>query len=54
MKKTGIKLISTLVILIAAAIYYYITLPAINIHSVEFWYFIMMVVIGIGVYYVWK
>ena len=54
MKKTGMKLISALLIIVAAAIYYYISLPAINIHSVEFWYFIMMFIIGVGAFYVWK
>ena len=54
MKKFGIKIFSLIAVLLAAGIYYYITLPAINIHSVEFWYFIMMVVIASGAFYAWK
>ena len=54
MKKTGMKLISILIVIVAAAVYYYITLPAINIHSVEFWYFIMILIIAAGAYYAWK
>lgn len=54
MKKTGMKLISVLIVIVAAAVYYYITLPAINIHSVEFWYFIMILIIAAGAYYAWK
>ena len=48
------KLLSVLAVLVLGAIYYYISLPAINIHSVEFWYFIMMVVIASGAFYAWK
>lgn len=54
MKKTGMKVISAMIIVVIAAIYYYVTLPAINIHSVDFWYFIMMLIVIAGVYYVWK
>ncbi len=54
MKKTGMKALSVLIIVILAAVYYYITLPAINIHSVEFWYFIMILIIALGAYYVVK
>ena len=54
MKKTGMKVISALIIIIAAAIYYYVTLPAINIHSVEFWYFVMILILALGVYYAGK
>ena len=44
--KKGIKIFWTILIcLIIAFIYYYITLPAVNIHSAEFWMFIMFAVI---------
>lgn len=43
----GIKIAAVLVLLVAAFIYYYITLPAINIHSVGFWWFIIIAVLGI-------
>ncbi len=41
-------------VLIAVAIYYYITLPAINIHSVDFWWFIIYLFVAIGVAYIVK
>ena len=38
MKKNWIwKLIAVLAVLIIAGIYYYVTLPAINLHSSGFW-----------------
>lgn len=37
--------------LLAAAIYYYIVLPPINIHSVDVWYFMFAIVAAIGVVY---
>ncbi len=37
--------------ILAAGIYYYITLPAINIHSVGFWYFIISI---LAVIFVWR
>ena len=48
------KLLSVLAVLVLGAIYYYISLPAINIHSVDFWYFIMLLIIIAGAYYAWK
>lgn len=48
--KKGIKyLIIGLVLLIAAGIYYYVALPAINIHSSGFWFFIMSLLVVIMV-----
>lgn len=54
MKRTGIKVIGVLTVLIVAAVYYYIALPAINIHSADFWFF-MMILVAIGlVFYIFK
>ncbi|MDD3141056.1 MAG: CvpA family protein [Lachnospiraceae bacterium] len=51
MKKTGKRLLAIVVLLIAASIYYYIAIPAINIHSSGFWLFIIVVMVGIiGIY----
>lgn len=51
MKKTGKRLLAIVVLLIAASIYYYIAIPAINIHSSGFWFFIIVVMVGIiGIY----
>jgi len=50
MKKKG-KLAIALMVIIIAGIYYYVALPAFNIHSSETWFFIMaLAVIGL-VYY---
>ncbi|HIS61098.1 MAG TPA: CvpA family protein [Candidatus Scybalomonas excrementigallinarum] len=45
MKKIGKKAIIALVLLIIAGIYYYVALPAINIHSTGFWGFLIAVVV---------
>lgn len=50
MKKI-LMLVSTIGIFLAVCIYYYITLPAINIHAVGFWYFIISIV---AVLFVWR
>lgn len=53
MKKKGTISI-VLATILFAAVYYYITLPAINIHSAEVWYFLFVVEIIAGVLYVAK
>lgn len=51
MKNVKIKITGALLILLIAAVYYYITLPAVNIHSTGFWFFIMLlIVIAMGYY----
>lgn len=54
MKNLKIKAIIAVVFLIAAGIFYYVTLPAINIHSQDFWMFLIILVIGIAASYGWK
>ncbi len=44
-------LFSVMLAIAAAGIYYYITLPAINIHSAGFWWFIISI---LGVIYLWR
>lgn len=41
MKKTRTKILIGILVLIAAFIYYYIAIPAINIHSIGTWFFIL-------------
>lgn len=54
MKKKG-KLAIALMVIIIAGIYYYVALPAFNIHSSETWFFIMaLAVIGLVYYSVRK
>ena len=52
--KTKHKVLIGLIVVIFAAIYYYITLPAINIHSVDFWSFIIVVFACCPVIYITK
>lgn len=44
-------LVGAILAVLAAGIYYYITLPAINIHSVGFWWFIISI---LGVIFLWR
>ena len=39
--KLKTKILSVLALLIAGFVYYYVSLPAVNIHSVDIWYFII-------------
>lgn len=52
--KAKYKVLIGLAITVFAAIYYYITLPAINIHSAEFWGFIISVFACVPVVYIVK
>ena len=54
MKKSTMKMIGALIILLVAAIYYYIALPAINIHSADFWGFLLILIVITLIYYVIK
>ena len=46
--------ITTICTLIAGFIYYYITLPAINIHAAGFWFFLAMIVCLVAVVYIFR
>ena len=52
MKNVKIKAIGILLALLFAGLYYYITLPAINIHAAGFWFFIMIVIVFIAALYI--
>lgn len=52
MKKTVRNLIIILLAALAAFVYYYISLPAINIHSSGFWMFIITIIVVAAVVYV--
>ena len=45
MKNFKIKAIGTILALLFAGIYYYITLPAVNIHAAGFWFFIIILIL---------
>ncbi len=52
--KAKYKALIALVLIVVASIYYYITLPAINIHSADFWSFIIIFVAIVPVAYIVK
>ena len=45
----GLKAVAFVVVAVVAALYYYIELPAINIHSPGFWKFIIFVMLIVTV-----
>jgi hypothetical protein len=52
MKKVKMKIAAIAGIIIIAAIYYYAALPAINIHSSDFWIFIFVLIAAAGAIYI--
>ncbi len=54
MKNSGKKIIGVIALLIFAGIYYYVALPAVNLHSSDIWFFIILVLAVILVAYIWK
>ena len=54
MKKTKLKVIAVLAVLILAAVYYYAALPALNLHSADLWMFLIMLVLVAGAAYILK
>ena len=45
------KLLAVLALVILAGIYYYVALPALNIHSTEFWIFLIVVIVAAAFFY---
>ena len=54
MKTVKMKTIGLIVILLIASIYYYVALPAVNIHSSDFWFFLMILIGLILIRYIYK
>ena len=54
MKKFKVKLGVVLAVLALAAVYYYVSLPAFNIHSADLWMFMIVLVILIAAVYIGK
>lgn len=52
--KAKSKIIAMISILIGVGLYYYIALPAVNIHSVDVWYFVLFLIVLTGVIYAKK
>ena len=47
MKKL-LKVFVVLAAIIAAGVYYYVTIPAVNIHSAGFWFFLIGALAGVA------
>lgn len=54
MKNLKMKIGAVIAVLVLAAVYYYISLPAINIHSSDLWMFMIVLVVIIAVLYISK
>lgn len=55
MKKAKSKILAAVILILLAGVYYYVTIPAINIHSTGFWTFLIAVlVLLLGLYAVRK
>ena len=54
MKKTKTKVIGVIAFLVIAAVYYYVTLPAINIHSRDLWMFMIVLAVLVAVIYAFR
>lgn len=54
MKKRKWKGIAILAVLVLAAVYYYVALPALNLHSSDLWMFLILVVILAALFYLKK
>ena len=52
MKKGKMKLLAVVGTILLAAIYYYVALPAINIHSSDFWMFLIVLIIIAALIYI--
>lgn len=46
------KLLVSLIVLIGLGAYYYMALPAVNIHSSDTWFMIMFVIVALAAIYV--
>lgn len=54
MKKGKMKLVAVIAALVFAAVYYYVALPAVNIHSSDLWMFMIIVVLIVAAVYLGK
>lgn len=54
MKKGTAKVMAVIVLILLAGIYYYVELPAINIHATGFWTFLLLVIAAILVIYIFR
>lgn len=52
MRNLKVKIIGIVALVLFAALYYYVTLPAVNIHSSGFWFFIILLLVFAIVLYI--
>lgn len=52
MKKTKTKILAVVVLVLLAGLYYYIKLPAINIHAAGFWTFLLVLIAAVALFYI--
>lgn len=52
MKKTKTKILAVIVLILLAGLYYYIKLPAINIHAAGFWTFLLVLIAAVALFYI--
>lgn len=52
MKKTKTKVLTVIGLILLAGIYYYVKLPAINIHAAGFWTFLLVVIAALAILYI--
>ncbi len=52
--KAKLKVLAVITAVLAVGIYYYVSLPAINIHSSDTWFFIFVILIVIAAAYMWR
>lgn len=52
MKKTRTKILAVVVLVLLAGLYYYIKLPAINIHAAGFWTFLLVLIAAVALFYI--
>ncbi|MBC5687395.1 CvpA family protein [Mediterraneibacter sp. NSJ-55] len=52
MKNVKTKIMAVIAVVLLLGVYYYVALPAINIHSTEFWIFLIILIVLVAAYYV--
>lgn len=52
MKNVKTKIMAVIAVVLLLGVYYYVALPAINIHSTEFWIFLIIMIVLVAAYYI--
>lgn len=52
MKNVKTKIMAVIAVVLLLGVYYYVALPAINIHSTEFWIFLIIIIVLVAAYYI--